>query len=107
MSDTTISVSFKKAIVCRRIRYHFTFVFAIVIDMMQSRTDPISVPGHLPTLYLTKRRIYFLEEVFNNKSEKYQIYEAELNQSQFSISVQGIIRSFDIFPDILDIDILP
>ena len=35
--------------------------------------------------------IYFLDGAFNNKSEKCRVYEVGLNQSQFSISVQGII----------------
>ena len=60
--------------------------------MMRSRDDLILVSSHVPTQYLTKHRIHFFEEVFNKKYEKYRIYEAGLSQSQFSISVQGIIK---------------
>ena len=59
----------------------FSSVFAVVIDLMRSHADLTSYES----------RIYFLDGVFNNKSEKYRIHEVELNQSQFSISVQGII----------------
>ena len=38
--------------------------------------------------------IYFLDGVFNKKSEKYRIYEAGLSQSRFSISGQGIIITY-------------
>ena len=61
---------------------------------MWSRADLISVSSHVLTYYLTKHRIHFLDGVFKNKSKKYRIYEIGLNQSQFSISVQGIIISF-------------
>ena len=35
--------------------------------------------------------IYFFDGVFKNKSEKCWIYEVGLNQSQFGISVKGIV----------------
>ena len=49
------------------------------------------VRSNVPTEYLTKHGICFLDGVFNNKSENYRIYEVGLNQPQFSISVQGIM----------------
>ena len=58
---------------------------------MQSPADLILVSSHVPTKYLAKHRIYFLDGIFKDESEKYRIYEVGLNQSQFSISVQGII----------------
>ena len=51
-------------------------------ELLKSRADLIS----------NKTQGYFLEEVFSNKSENYRIYERGLKQSQFSISVQGIIK---------------
>ena len=86
-----ISVIFQKGYILQTYAASFCSVFTIVIDMMRSRADLTLVSNHVPTLSLTRHRIYFLEEVFNNKPEKYGIYEGGLNQSQFSISVQGII----------------
>ena len=59
--------------------------------MMWSQAGLILVPSNVPTEYLTKHGICFLDVVFNNKSENYPIYEVGLNQPQFSISVQGIM----------------
>ena len=59
---------------------------------MGSRADLILVSSHVPTEYLTKHRIHFLDGVFNSKSERYRINEVGLNQSQLGISVQRIIK---------------